>query len=304
MKKLLLIVFLVNSLCGAELIFKSAFEDGVNLLSPDRKGSANCWWQELEGSDSSGFSWPIELQGEEGQFQMIVDSDDINRYVKNEIIETNGIDNKKTRVLHQTVKEKEHTWTQDPYVVHIDKEQKKLYLRYSLKFPKNLKSKLGKDGWLTFFEFKTKSDYRVAIYVYEGKDKKLYWYAHGDNVVLDDRPYKEFWSKENKDIEVPTDKWFDVEIFWNRSKGDNGRVWMAIDGEEVIDYQGSTKLDDAMHQIMLFTNYSNAPIEQWVDNVEVWSDYPCGEGKSCHESSTNSISGFMDNAESMNNFFW
>jgi len=281
--KLLIAIFLTNIVYGAELIFKSSFEEGVYLLPPDREGSLNTSWQDIKGSDYPGFSWPIKLQGEKGKFQMIVDSKDVNRYIENKIISTKDIDNNNSRVLHQIIKEKEkENCTQDPYVIHINKEQKKLYIRYSLKFSKNLKTKLGKDGWLTFFEFKTDSDYRVAIYIYEDKNEKLYWYAHGDNVVLDDRPYKEFWSEENRDVKVPTDQWFDVEIFWNRSKHSTGRVWMAIDGKKVIDYKGATKLKDKIHQIMLFTNYSNAPIEQWVDNIEIWNDYPCGKGKSCH----------------------
>jgi hypothetical protein len=33
--------------------------------------------------------------------------------------------------------------------------------------------------------------------------------------------------------------------------------------------------------MMLFTNYAAVPLEQWVDNIEIWSDFPCGVAQSC-----------------------
>ena len=92
---------------------------------------------------------------------------------------------------------------------------------------------------------------------------------HGDNVVLDDVPYKEFWHKENRKIEVPTGKWFDMEIYWNRSTKDDGRVWWAIDGKTIADYNGPTKIKDPIDAIMVFTNYASKPFHQWIDNIEI-----------------------------------
>ena len=57
---------------------------------------------------------------------------------------------------------------------------------------------------------------------------------------------------------------------------------MAVDGAIVFNYFGPTVKDEAIYQIMLFTNYSNVPIEQWIDNVEIWDNFPCGIGKSCY----------------------
>jgi len=265
---------------SATLIFKSSFDDGTSLLAPERK-SSKIWWQDIKGSKSSTSKWP-KKKGD-ASFQMIVNKNNINDYIENKIETTIGINNKETKALHQIIKKKEHPWSQDPYRIYTnDKEQNQLYIRYSLKLPKNLSDILGKDGWLVLSEYKTVSDYRVALYVYADKNKNLYWYAQGDNVVLDNVPYKQYWYRENKIIPVPEGKWIDVEIFWKRSKGKDGRVWLAIDGTTVINYKGSTKVIDPIRIIMLYTNYASAPLDQWIDNIEVWDNFPCKIGKSCH----------------------
>ena len=288
--KILSIIFIVTNIYGApNLLFKSSFEDGVYLEKPDRKDST-IWWQNIKGSDNNDFEWPITLNDEKGEFQMIINDQNITEYIQNSLVVVKGIDNNKSRVLHQKIMKKEHRWSQDPYVIHTnDKEQKRLYLRYSLKYPIDLAERLGKDGWLTFCQYKTATDYRLTYYIYTDKNKKLYWYVHEDNVVVDGAPYKEYWYQENYS-QVKQGEWFDVEIYWNRSKNKKeGRVWLAIDGKVVIDYKGQTMLEEPINQMMLFTNYAVAPIEQWVDNVEIWDDFPCGEGKSCHEEENQKI---------------
>jgi uncharacterized protein (UPF0216 family) len=265
---------------SANLIFKSSFDEGTSLSKPDRKDS-EIWWQDIKNTKNKNARWPA--QKGKGSFQMIVNKNNINDYIENKIETTIGINNKKTKALHQIIKKKEHGWTQVPYLIETDdKEEKQLYIRYSLKFPKNLSEVLGKDGWLVLSEYKTIADYRLALYIYRDKDEKLYWYAHGDNVVLDDIVYKEYWYRENREVPVKTGEWMDIEIFWKRSKGNDGRVWLTVDGKTVIDYHGSTKIKDPIRIIMLFTNYASVPLEQWIDNVEVWDDFPCGTGKSCH----------------------
>jgi len=221
-----------------------------------------------------------------GSIQMIVSSDkDINNYINNRIERVEGIDGKFTKALHQIIKKKDNEITQAPYVIYTnDQEQKTLYIKYSLKFPKNLSERLGEDGWLTFCEYKTKYDNRLAFYIYSDENKKLYWYLHSDNVSSEEnyKKYKEYWFRENREIKVPQGEWFNVELFWNRDSN-NSRVWWAVNGKTIADYHGSLKIDEPIHEIMFFTNYSNNPIDQWVDNIEIWDNFPCGKGKSCYK---------------------
>ena len=290
LSNLILVNFLlITPAISADLIFKSSFEDGSHLLDPSRKNS-KIWWQNISNNKESDFNWPIKLKDEAGSFQIVVNNDNHADYVENKIEITRGIDNKKTNALHQVVKKKEHRWTQVPYIINTnDKEQKKLYIRYSLKLPKNLSEQLGANSWLALSEYKTVSDYRLALYIYTDENKKLYWYAHGDNIVSADIPYKEYWYRENKEFTVPEGEWMDVEIFWKRSTKDNGRVWLTINGHTVIDYKGPTKIEDPIRIIMLFTNYASKPLDQWIDNIEIWNSYPCGIRKSCHNNNYKNI---------------
>lgn len=287
MFRLLSLLFVMGqTIYGARLLFKSSFEEGVYLSKTDRRES-RIWWEALKGSDNGKFRWPINLHGKDGTFQMITEDDNISNYIENSIVSMVGIDGKASRALQQKIKKKEREDSQDPYLIYTNnKEQKKIYLRYALKFPKNLAERLGKNGWLAFCEYKTASDYRLAFYIYANEKKKLYWYVHGDNVVLDDRPYQEFWHQENFST-VKSGEWMEIEIFWNRSKGKDGRVWMAVDGKTIFDYNGKTKLEEAIEIIMLFTNYANVPITQWIDNIEIWDDFPCVEGESCLKNNKN-----------------
>ncbi len=264
-----------------KIIYKSSFDE--SKLLPPKRNDSEIWWQKIENKRKKRKK-NSKTKKEIGSFQIIVNNKRFYNYVSNKIEKTKGIDNIETKALHQVIKKKEHEWTQDPYLIETnDHEVKQLYISYSLKYPKNLSQLIGKDGWVVLSEYKTVSDYRLALYVYRDKSKKLYWYAHGDNVVVDDVPYIEYWERENRDIPVPVGEWMDVEIFWKRSHGHDGRVWLSINGRTVIDYHGKTKIKDPIRIIMLYTNYASRPIDQWIDNVEVWNGFPCGEGKSCHK---------------------
>ena len=283
---LTIIVYGTNRNYNAKLLFKSSFEKGVYLDEVERRDST-IWWQDIKGTDNSNFSWPIVLNGKKGTFQMIVDSKkDINEYIENKIENVIGIDGKPTKALHQIIKKKDTEATQSPYVIYTDnQEQKRLYIRYSLKFPSTLSDLLGENGWLTFCEYKTKYDNRLAFYIYSDNNKRLTWHLHSDNISAKEnyKSRKEYLYRNNKKIAVPQGEWFDIEIFWNRSTKQDGRIWWAVNGQIISDYHGQTKVKEPIHEIMFFTNYSNNPIDQWVDNIEIWDNFPCGEDKSCHE---------------------
>ena len=272
------------------LLFKSSFGEGVYLEPPYPEPGVDNWWQHLKGQDDSGFAWPIEIWGKRGLFQMITGHNNkINDFIENRIETVTGPDGKPTRALHQIIKQKDFEWTQDPYSVYTDgQEGGDLYLRYNLKFPKNLAQVMtanGAEGWLTFCEWKTTNDYRLAFYVYvDDADSPPYWYVHGDNVVGEYGEYKEFWYEENKEIPVPEDEWFTVEIFWHRSTGADGRVWWAVNGNVIADHYGPNKLVSPINILMLFTAYAGATYyHQWVTDIEIWDGFPCGEGQPCYQ---------------------
>lgn len=176
--------------------------------------------------------------------------------------------------MHQIIRKKQYEYTQDPFIIYTDgTEVEDLYIKYSVKLPSDIASSLGDDGWMALAEFKTTGDYRLALYVYQEKGQ-LYWYVHGDNVVLDDQEYEEFWYVENRSVPVPVGEWFDMEVFWHRSAGNDGKVRWYVDGKKVANYSGRTKIKDPLNAIMVFTNYASNPIDQWIDNVEIRDGFP------------------------------
>ena len=93
-------------------------------------------------------------------------------------------------------------------------------------------------------------------------------------MVVDGAPYEEYWYRENRSIPVPVGEWFDVELSWHRSTGDDGWVEWKVDSQTIAQYSGQTKKTDPVNAIMVFTNYASSPLEQWIDNLEIWNKTP------------------------------
>ena len=78
----------------------------------------------------------------------------------------------------------------------------------------------------------------------------LYWQIEGDNEANGGLPYQVFWKVENCWHPVPVDEWFKFEVFWHRSHLSEGRVWMAVNGQVIVDCNVRNK------------GVSNAPINR------------------------------------------
>jgi hypothetical protein len=249
-------------------IFQSGFENGVYLKNPVAD-DGGIWWQEIKGSDM-GYSWPINVNGK-GTLQLIIDANkDIKKYISNSIERIQDKNGNWTNALHQNILKKQYEYTQDPYIIYTDgKEVEDLHIQYDMKLPDNLAEILGRDGWMAITEYKTTGDFRLAFYIYEDDEGELYWYVHGDNVVGDPDDYEEFWYRENYDVEVPLGEWFNVDIYWHRGNGSDGRVLWKINKKTVADFHGMTKIKDPINAIMVFTNYASSPLEQWIDNIKI-----------------------------------
>ncbi len=265
-----------ESKSDSSVLFRSGFEDGVFLADPfhDEGGT---WWQPIEGEDASGYAWPMNIWGSDGALQVLVDSSlPVGDYLSNELEETIGHDGTTTRALHLRQFQKAEDWTQDPYLIETKTEDSDLYVSYWMRFPDDLPSALGPDGWFAFLEWKTCCNgYRIAVYVYSDPDQNLYWYAHGDNETDDAPVYEEYWQEENRDLAVPIGEWFQVEVFLHRSDGDDGRFWWRVNGETVADRMGPNRGAEDFDRWMPFTLYSNAEaVDLWIDDIEVRDSLP------------------------------
>jgi hypothetical protein len=166
---------------------------------------------------------------------------------------------------------------QDPYVLQPTSEPGDLYISFWRKLDPALLQKLV-NGWHVVFVWKSTGDYRVEAQIVNYGGVTPYWQITADNVANGGLPPREFWRVSNQSVAVPLDRWFKFEVFWHRSQGADGRVWMAVDGHKIVDKFGPNigVNNDPIDRIFLIQLYSAAfyPLEQWTDDVQIWSTFP------------------------------
>ena len=123
-------------------------------------------------------------------------------------------------------------------------------------------------------------DYRILLSIHGDRDlHRLYWNLRADNVANGGLPEQIFWEQTNSIVHVPVGRWFRLEVFVHRSGGNDGRVWVAVDGATIFDRYGPNFGIHGLpwNRIMPFLNYSTGqqlPAEQWVDDFEIWNGLP------------------------------
>ena len=276
---------------SANLLFSSGFEGTTALIPPSGFYGTGAW-QDLIGIDSiTGFAWPLNIWGGgPTHFQMItaatVDATTIDNYMVNQIQTVTGHDGNPTQALFSQIKQG-GGFTQDPLMLQPAGETSDLYIRYWLKHQPNLADLMGVGqvgtgwNWRVVFEWKTAGDYRVIASIKRDpylNGGNLYWNIRGDNEANGGLPYQIFWESNNTQVPVPAGEWIKFEVFWHRSGGNDGRVWMAANGQVLVDHYGPNMgINNAsINRIMIPTLYSSTsyPIYQWVDDVQIWDGFP------------------------------
>jgi hypothetical protein len=275
-----------------KLLFSSGFEGSTALSEPGDCYGRGCW-QNIVGKDSgTGSAWPPNIWGGgRTRFQLIadaaVDPSTVGNYMVNEIQTVTGHDGNPTRALFSQIKQsgccgtrsQGDRPTQNALTLQPVAERGDLYIRYWLKYQPDLAQVLVHPNWRVVFEFKTAGDYRViASVVTWGIGAALSWHVIGDNNANGGLRYKRFWESYNTKVPVPIGEWFKFEVFWHRSSGSDGRVWMAVNGQGIVDHRGPNMgvIKAPINRIMMPNLYSGSayPIYQWVDDLQIWDGFP------------------------------
>jgi hypothetical protein len=205
--------------------------------------------------------------------------------------------------------------SQDPYVIEPISEPSgasgDLYVSYWLRYQPNLAALMRTDvfapqcgqmiwpescvNWRVLFEWKTRGDYRLLANVVRNpaiNGGNLFWQVVGDNNANCNIYYSTgcptsvttFWSAQNTTVPVPVGEWFKVEVFWHRSSGSDGRVWMAVDGQVIVNRFGpnvgsglpNSGSPAPINRIMVSQVYTSTayPVYQWMDDLQIWSGFP------------------------------
>ena len=137
--------------------------------------------------------------------------------------------------------------------------------------------------WRTVWFSKTPGEpagERVEAYIYTDNGKK-YWHIHQDGGVWGGYQHFNFVI-DNHDVPVPIGEWFQHEVYWKRSTGNDGRVFWAINYQDqhyvIADYNGISQKDSQdINQIVWGHIYGIPKGEtyaHWLDDVEIWSTIP------------------------------
>jgi len=286
---------------SANLSFSSGFEGTTALLAPSGF-YGNGAWQDIVGTDSvTGFAWPpIIKSSSTTHFQLGVDAPvdalTINNYMVNQIQTVTGHNGNQTRTLYSEIKQSGCCGTnpqgsgptQNSFQIQPASEPGDLYISYWLKLQPDLANLMavGQVGtgwnWRDVFSWKTAGDYRVKLeikrdpYINGGN---LFWATQGDNNANGGLPYQIFWQSNNTQVPVPpVGQWMKMEVFWHRSSGNDGRVWMAVNGQVIVDHYGPNMgiYNAAINRIYAALLYSSTayPIYQWVDDMQIWDSFP------------------------------
>jgi len=287
---------------SANLLFSSGFE-GTTALMPPSGFYGTGAWQDLVGIDSiTGFAWPPTIWGGgPTHFQMIamtpIDATTLGNYQVNQIQTVTGHNGTPTQALYSEIKQSGCTGTnpmgscvdQDAFMLQPLGETSDLYISYWIKYQPDLVQLMNppSPNWRVLFEWKTgfngdDGDYRVAAsLVTWGLSGPLSWHITGDNVASPagaGSGTQIYWEQYTTTTAQTLANWMKFEVFWHRSSGADGRVWMAVNGQVILDHLGSNMgLNNApINRIFMPNLYGSTafPIYQWIDDLQIWDSFP------------------------------
>lgn len=277
----------------ANMLFWSGFE-GIALGTPNSCYSNGCF-QDINGTDpSTGFSWPPKIAGGSGRFQLLTNSSTtptsstVNNWMYNQFQKVTGRTGAQTTALYSHILQSGCCGTsaqgggstQLPYLINPGQEPGDMYISFWRKLQPDWTQKLAAgDPWRVVFEWKTAGDYRISANLVGWGGKAPFWQLRADNNANGGLPMQEFWRTYNTAVPVPAaDAWWKFEVFWHRSSGNDGRVWMAVNGKVLVDKYGPNigVNNKPINRIFLSQLYAGSPypIYQWTDDVQVWSTFP------------------------------
>ncbi len=277
---------------ASNLLFWSGFESSAAVQPV---AQANCWgtgcWQAISGTDSStGFAWPPSIWGGGGYLMQLADTPtdatSIGKYMFDQILSVTGHKGSPTQALFSQITQSgccgsdPQGWgsTSNSLVLLPATEAGEMYLSYWLKVQPGLLQQLTPQSWRFVFSWKTSGDYRTVLTVATWGGLEPYWQAIGDNAANGGLPYQKYWEVDNHAVPVPLGQWFKLEVFWHRSSGGDGRIWMAVNGQVICDRLGPNMGvdNDPINRIFVSGVYGGGgyPMYQWMDDLQIWDGFP------------------------------
>jgi len=242
---------------SANLLFSAGFEGTTALLppiastgpAPGRASSASTASRIRLAAHYLG-RWPTH-------FQMIamtpIDATTLGNYQVNQIQTVTGHNGTPTQALYSEIKQSgctgtnpmEAAWTRMLHAPAARRNERPLHqLLDQVPAGSGAKNEPPSPNWRVLFEWKTgfngdDGDYRVNVELVTWAWRSASWYIVGDNVASSGSYARQiYWNNIRR---LPLRPWRLDEIrgLWHRSSGADGRVWMAVNGQVIVDHRGS-----------------------------------------------------------------
>lgn len=279
--------------------FKSGFEGNV-VVGPDNVTGR----ETLLGRDeTTGFDWTSEVPAQEANFFYLLNQEQAAIFAPTALEQVAGRNGTSSRALRMEVTGR----NPDLPPGALNRSEFSLfypaydqaYVRYWMKLQDNYLEASPRDhakSWRMFFELKEPdsgvprlaaagnrhtgtNNYRMSFYIRRKPEGDLYWHVRGEAP----QPLRSVdWDVFNDRVPVPIGRWFKVEVFFRRAAND-GVIWLAIDGEQVVLWRGRTQHPDRPLPMAFYSPFklyqspewlANGPNHQWIDDVEFWPGFP------------------------------
>ena len=268
------------------LLFSSNFGENVVVDVPYSENGV--WLQKISGVDStSSYSWDNDFPGNSilNHFSYNVNSDKVLDEYVTTTIET-VLDNNDIEVLalHQVVKKDDvdnANITRNQFnVFPLDNETmgnlKHIYAKYDFKLQENLNNVLSQRVLMEW----NNTDYRWGLYIVKDAIGTPVWQLQAE--LLGGEEPEVDWIEVNNNVTVPIGEFFKLEVFWKHSSLEEGRIWIAVNGQDVFYHRGRNKIDEKIGVWNLFKMLGSLELglqEQWITNVEIWDDIPLSKAE-------------------------
>ena len=287
----------------SQLLLKSGFEVNTKIRHTAKESI-------LTGTDlETGFSWDSNDIPGKMKFFYLAGEGALN-FVNTSIVHTQGRDKKATNALRMEVvkdypDDRFGMVTRNEFSYFADSSFREGYISYWMKLQPNLleiapKTKTSDqldyyqlDSWRMLMEIKEPNsgisikgrgtnNYRISFFIARDPlQNRMYWLLRAEMP----QPVRKIdWEIENRDVQVPIGEWFKMEAYFKKDH-ENGRIWWAVNGQEVADYHGRTEHPDNPMPVKFWSFFKlyqdekwfvNGPVYQWVDDLEFWSSFPPG----------------------------
>lgn len=264
----------------ARLLFKSSFGGSTTIDKTN--------YHELVGSED-GYAWPYGVPGNnyrvgEGAngryFNYICDLNNYQEFVDTRIDDVIVPGSTAKKALYMEFKKDDpnmSSMTRNNYAFrpNLDSSDpseryEQIYFKYKIK--QHIKT--GASTWKNIAEMKASAgDFRWTLYITNiGAGKTPYWLVRGEDGVSGTPPVA--FTASNRDVPVPQDEWFDMEVFVVHSTDSQKGKWqLAINGVIVFDITARTLKSSPPISFWALKNYG-APGWQWVTDLEMYSAPP------------------------------